>query len=86
MRGSKCGEVTDSTAVVNFYTGRSKVFGFVTFKEKENAKKAIAEMNGHEVKGRKLKVRSAKPEEKKKDKTEKSFDEGVEEGKENNEK
>ena len=58
---SPCGEVTEATVIVNKYTGRSKGFGFVTFANKESAKKAIAEMNEKEVGGRKIGVKSAKP-------------------------
>ena len=43
------------------FSGRSKGFGFITFKDEESAKKAISEMNDKEVEGRKLKVNEAKP-------------------------
>ena len=41
-------------------TGRSKGFGFVEMAE-EDANKAIAKMNGTELKGRALTVNEAKP-------------------------
>ena len=37
----------------------SKGFGFVTFENKENQQKAIAEMNGFEIEGRKIAVSAA---------------------------
>lgn len=68
---SSCGEVTDSIVIVNKYTGRSKGFGFVTFAKKDSAQKAISEMNGKEIKGRKINVRPAMPIEERKDRNDK---------------
>jgi RNA recognition motif-containing protein len=42
-------------------SGRSKGFGFVTFANDEDAKKAIAELDGKEFQGRNMKVNEAKP-------------------------
>jgi heterogeneous nuclear ribonucleoprotein G len=64
---SACGEVTEATVIANKFTGRSKGFGFVTFKEEASAKKAIAEMNGKDVEGRQIKVTPAKPMEERKE-------------------
>ena len=58
---SSFGEVEESLVVVNKYTGRSRGFGFVTFKNDADADKAIAEMNEKDVEGRNLRVREAKP-------------------------
>jgi len=58
---SPYGEVTEATVIVNHYTGRSKGFGFVTFAKKEDAEKAIKEMDKKDVKGRSLKVNVAMP-------------------------
>lgn len=58
---SPYGEINNSTVIVNHYTGRSKGFGFVTFANKESAKKAITEMDKKEVQGRNLKVKPAEP-------------------------
>ena len=58
---SKFGEIEEATVISDKFSGRSKGFGFVTFKEDEAAKKAIAEMNGHKVEDRELKVNEAKP-------------------------
>ncbi|MFH1326682.1 MAG: RNA-binding protein [archaeon] len=55
------GEITDSTVIVNKFSGRSKGFGFVTFAKKGSADKAISEMNKKEIGGRKLIVNIAKP-------------------------
>ncbi len=55
------GEVEEATIIKDKFSGRSKGFGFVTFKDEESAKKAIAEMNEKEVEGRALKVNEAKP-------------------------
>jgi RNA recognition motif-containing protein len=58
---SSFGEIEESLVVVNKYTGRSRGFGFVTFKNDADADKAVAEMNEKDVEGRNLRVREAKP-------------------------
>ncbi len=58
---SSYGEIEEATVISDKFSGRSKGFGFVTFKDDESAKKAIAEMNEKEVEGRALKVNEAKP-------------------------
>lgn len=58
---SAYGETEEATVIKDKFSGRSKGFGFVTFKEDEAAKKAISEMNDKEVEGRNLKVNEAKP-------------------------
>ena len=58
---SSFGEIEESVVVVNKYTGRSRGFGFVTFKNDADADKAIAEMNEKDIEGRNLSVREAKP-------------------------
>ena len=55
------GEIEDAIVISDKFSGRSKGFGFITFKDEESAKKAIAEMNEKEVEGRPLKVNEAKP-------------------------
>ena len=55
------GEIEESIVIRDKFSGRSKGFGFVTFKKDESAKKAIEEMNDKESGGRKLKVNEAKP-------------------------
>ena len=46
---SSYGEIEEATVISDKFSGRSKGFGFVTFKDDESAKKAIAEMNEKEV-------------------------------------
>ena len=58
---SSFGEVEEATVIKNKFSGRSKGFGFVTFKENESASKAISEMNEKEIEGRKIRVSEAKP-------------------------
>jgi|TARA_Y100000310_G_scaffold320303_1_gene376623 RNA recognition motif-containing protein len=58
---STYGETEEVTIISDKFSGRSKGFGFVTFKEDASADKAVAEMNGKEVEGRELKVSEAKP-------------------------
>lgn len=57
------GEVEEAVVIADRFSGRSKGFGFVTFKNDEDAQKAISEMDGKEVEGRPLKVNEAKPKE-----------------------
>jgi len=73
---SEFGEIEDATIIVNKFTGRSKGFGFVSFKDEESAKKAMQEMNGKEVEGRKLIVNEARP--MKENKPENKGTEGIE--------
>ena len=55
------GDIEEATVISDKFSGRSKGFGFVTFKEEASAQKAIAEMNGKKVEERELKVNEAKP-------------------------
>ncbi len=57
----KFGEIEEAIVIANKFTGRSKGFGFVTFKDEASAEKAIKEMDGKEVGGRQLKVNEARP-------------------------
>lgn len=54
------GEITEAMVISDRDTGRSKGFGFVTFANEEDAKKAL-EMDGKEVEGRTIVVNVAKP-------------------------
>ena len=58
---SSYGEVEEAVVISDKFSGRSKGFGFVTFKEDEAGQKAISEMNEKEVEGRNLKVNEARP-------------------------
>lgn len=58
---SSYGEIEKAEVVVFKDSGRSKGFGFVAFKNDEDADKASSEMNDKEVEGRKLRVNEATP-------------------------
>ncbi len=58
---SSYGEIEESSVIKDKFSGRSKGFGFVTFKNDDEAKKAIEAMNEKEVESRALKVNEAKP-------------------------
>jgi cold-inducible RNA-binding protein len=53
------GEITESKIITDRDTGRSRGFGFVTFSEDENAKSAIAKMDGSSLDGKTIKVNEA---------------------------
>ncbi len=54
------GDIEEATVITDKFNGRSKGFGFVTFKDEEAGKKAVAEMHEKELEGRKLTVSEAK--------------------------
>ena len=58
---SPFGEIEEALVVANKYTGRSRGFGFVTYKNDADADKAMEEMNEKEVEGRRLVVKLARP-------------------------
>ncbi|HUW43399.1 MAG TPA: RNA-binding protein [Bacillota bacterium] len=58
---SPFGEIEEALVIADKYTGRSRGFGFVTYKKDENADKAIEEMNEKAVEGRNLVVKLAHP-------------------------
>lgn len=58
---SQFGEVETSDVVMDKMTGRSRGFGFVQMKNDEDADKAVEEMNGKELDGRRLVVNEARP-------------------------
>ncbi len=55
------GEVQSASIIKDKFSGKSRGFGFVEMPTKEEAEKAIAELNGKEFKGRNLTVNEAKP-------------------------
>jgi len=57
------GTVQSAQIIMDRDTGRSKGFGFVEMGSDQEAKAAIAAMNGKEVDGRALTVNEAKPKE-----------------------
>ena len=58
---SEFGEVDSVNIIKDKFSGRSKGFGFVEMPNNSEADKAIAALNGTELKGRNLKVNQAKP-------------------------
>ncbi len=60
---SAYGAVSKASIVKDKFTGNSRGFGFVEMSNDEEAKKAIAELNGKELKGRPLTVNEARPRE-----------------------
>jgi len=57
------GTVTEVSLMMDRASGRSRGFGFVTMSTEEEAQKAIAALNGTELKGRALTVNVARPRE-----------------------
>jgi RNA recognition motif-containing protein len=55
------GEVTSAQVAIDRMTGRSRGFAFVEFANAEDAAKAVASLDGHELDGRELRVNIAMP-------------------------
>ncbi len=55
------GEVTEATVAVDRQTARSKGFGFVQMPDDAAASTAIAQLDGHMMDGRSLRVNVAQP-------------------------
>jgi len=55
------GDVEEVAVITDRETGRSRGFGFVTMPNDEEARAAIAALNGTEVDGRSLNVNEARP-------------------------
>lgn len=60
---AEVGTVESATVIVDRYSNQSKGFGFVEMSTDEEAKKAIADLNGKEVDGRTIVVNEARPQE-----------------------
>ena len=60
---AESGEVAEATVVEDRYSGQSKGFGFVEMPNAEEAKAAIAKLNGYNLDGRPLTVNEARPRE-----------------------
>lgn len=57
----KVGVVNTITIIKDKFSGRSKGFGFIEMGSRDDAQKAITELNGKEVQGRKITVAEAYP-------------------------
>ncbi len=55
------GEMEEVVIISDKFSGKSKGFGFVTFKEDAAADKATSELNGKEFEGRAMTVSEARP-------------------------
>ena len=60
---AKAGTVETVTVMRDQMTGRARGFGFVEMSTDEEAQKAIADLNAHEMGGRGLTVNEARPKE-----------------------
>lgn len=58
---AKIGKIVDANVVMDKMTGRSRGFAFVEYETDDDAKKAIDQLNGTEVGGRKIFVSEARP-------------------------
>ena len=57
------GEVTSAAVIKDRETGRSKGFGFVEMANDDEAREAMASLNGSELQGRQVQVNEARPRE-----------------------
>jgi RNA recognition motif-containing protein len=58
---AKSGTVLSATVVTDQFSGRSRGFGFVEMATAEEAERAVAQLDGHVLDGRPIKVELAKP-------------------------
>ena len=61
---SECGEIESVKIIQDNFTGRSKGFGFIEMADENDAKKAIASLNGKDFMGKSLTVAEARPQQK----------------------
>jgi len=61
---SEYGEIESLKIMKDQFTDRSKGFGFIEMVNEEDAKKAIATLNGKDFKGKSLTVAEARPQQK----------------------
>ncbi|TGL19920.1 RNA recognition motif domain-containing protein [Leptospira yanagawae] len=55
------GSVSSAKIITDQYTGGSKGFGFIEMKDRNEADKAISDLNGKNILNREMKVNIAKP-------------------------
>lgn len=60
---SQAGTVADAVVITDKMSGRSRGFGFVEMSSEEEAKAAVEKLNGSDLKGRKINVNEARPQE-----------------------
>ena len=62
LRGffAQFGSIQDIKLIIDFATGRSKGFGFITYAAAQDSEAAVEKSNGVELGGRKLKVNIAR--------------------------
>jgi len=58
---AQCGTVESATVITDRFSGQSRGFGFVEMSSAEDAQKAIAQLNGRELDGRRLTVAVSNP-------------------------
>jgi RNA recognition motif-containing protein len=58
---SQCGSVQSATVITDRFSGQSRGFGFVEMASAEEAQKAISQLNGRELDGRRLTVAISNP-------------------------
>jgi cold-inducible RNA-binding protein len=58
---AKIGSVQSASVIMDKFSGKSKGFGFVEMSTEEEAAKAVEQLNGQELDGRKVAVSEAKP-------------------------
>jgi RNA recognition motif-containing protein len=58
---AQAGQVVSASVITDRMTGRSKGFGFVEMASEEDAKNAIAKLNGQTLDGRAIAVSEARP-------------------------
>lgn len=61
---SECGEIESLKIMKDQFSDRSRGFGFIEMVKEEDAKKAIAMLNGKDFKGKSLTVAEARPQQK----------------------
>jgi len=58
---AQCGTVESASVVTDKFSGQSRGFGFIEMATAEEAQRAIAELNGKDLDGRKLTVNVSNP-------------------------
>src|SRR5437867_7729279 len=58
---SQCGTVESASVITDKFSGQSRGFGFIEMSTAEEAQRAISELNGKELDGRKITVNVSNP-------------------------